>query len=315
MSRYVLARLTLLLPVVLGITMVSFVVISVIPGDVVDVIVGFQPDIPAEQLEQMRSELGLDRPLPLRYLSWLGGVLQGDFGTSLSLNVEILPEILRRLPTTVELAVLSVVFGLALGAPLGTLAAIRGGAWDWATRVMVTLGTAIPSFVTATLLLLFVAPHTPWIPIFSYVPFTEDPIRHLLGMVFPVVALGIAMAVGIAENARSAVLDVMGQEYVTTAYAKGLRGRTVIWRHVLKNASIPIISVLGLQIASLLSGVVIIESIFSLPGLGKLMVTGVSHRDYPLVQGVLLFTAMATVIVNLITDLMYAFADPRIGYD
>ncbi|MEP7198545.1 MAG: ABC transporter permease [Chloroflexota bacterium] len=315
MSRYIISRLVLMIPVVLGITLLSFVVIKMLPGDLAVAIVGQETANSNPQvLETIRAELGLNRPLHEQYLSWLAGMLRGDFGKSLALKTQILPTILSALPTTVELALLSVAFGLLAGAPIGVLAATRGGVFDALTRLAVSLGVGVPSFFIATLLLLFIAPNMRWIPVFSFAPLTEDPTRNLLSMIFPVISIGTGLAMTIAENVRSAVLDVLHENYVTVAHAKGLSQRVVIWRHVLKNAAIPIISVLGLQTGFLLSGTIIIETIFSLPGLGKLVVTGINLRDYPLVQGVLLFTAVAVVSINLITDLLYAFVDPRIRF-
>jgi peptide/nickel transport system permease protein len=247
-------------------------------------------------------------------LSWLGNALRGDFGTSLALKVEILPEILRRLPITLELAILSIGFALLLGMPLGISAAIWGGGWDWFSRGIVSVGIGIPSFFLATLLLLFVAPMVPWIPTFSFVPFSQDPVRNILSLLFPALSIGVGMAMTVAENSRSAVLEVMRNDYVTVAYAKGLDRKRVIWRHILKNAAIPIISVVGLQIAFIFSGTVIIETIFGIPGLGRLAINGVNLRDYPLVQGVLVFMATAVVLINLLSDLLYSIVDPRIRF-
>jgi peptide/nickel transport system permease protein len=316
LTRFILSRLALLVPVLLGISLLSFLVINILPGDVAVAMLGIEgADANPEAVERLREDLGLNRPLHVQYLSWLGGVLRGDFGQSLALRVEILPEILRRLPVTLELAFLSVAFGLVFGAPLGIVAALRGGFWDWLTRGVVSVGIGIPSFFIATLLLLFVAPHTPWIPTFNYVPFRQDPVHNLLSMLFPAISIGVGMAMVVAENTRSAVLEVMRQDYITVARAKGLQQRLITWRHILKNASIPIISILGLQMAFIFSGTIIIETIFSLPGLGKLAINGINLRDYPLVQGVLLFMATAVVIINLLTDLLYSFVDPRIRYE
>ena len=313
MTRYILARLGLLIPVLLGITLLSFAIINILPGDVAEAMMGVDAsNVDPQALAAIRAELGLDRPLYIQYLSWLGGVLRGDFGKSLALKVDILPEILRRLPLTLELAVLSIGLGLLIGIPLGITAAIYGGWWDWLSRGIVALGIGIPSFFLATLLLLFVAPRTPWIPTFSFVPFTQDPIKHLLSLLFPALSIGLGMSMTIAENMRSAVLDTLRQDYVTVAYAKGLDRPRVITRHILKNAAIPIISVVGLQMAFIFSGTVIIETIFGLPGLGRLAINGVNLRDYPLVQGVLVFMATAVVLINLLTDLLYSFVDPRI---
>lgn len=315
MIRYIVSRLLLLIPVLLGITLLSFAIINILPGDVAVAMMGVEGvNAGPEALDLIRKDLGLDRPLHVQYLAWLGGVLRGDFGKSLALKVAILPEILRRLPVTFELAVLSVGFGLLLGAPLGIAAALRGGVWDWLSRGVVSVGIGIPSFFIATLLLLFVAPNTPWIPTFNFVPFTRDPLHNVLSLLFPAFSIGLGMAMTIAENTRSAVLDVMRQDYVTVARAKGLSRNLVLWRHILKNAGIPIISVIGLQTAFIFSGTIIIENIFSLPGLGKLAINGINLRDYPLVQGVLVFMATAVVLINLATDLLYSVIDPRIRY-
>ena len=315
MIRYIVTRLLLLVPILLGITLLSFVIINILPGDVAIAMLGADAANVSEQaLDTIRRDLGLDRPLHIQYLSWLGGVLRGDFGQSLALKVDILPEIMRRIPVTLELAIMSVLLGLIIGVPLGVSAAIRGGVWDGLSRGIVSLGIGVPSFFIATLLLLFVAPHTPWIPTFSFVPFSQDPVKHLLSLLFPAISIGIGMSMTIAENMRSAVLEVLKQDYVTVAKAKGLDQPRIIWRHILKNASIPIISVIGLQMAFVFSGTVIIENIFSIPGLGKLALNGVNLRDYPLLQGVLVFMASAVVIINLITDLLYSMVDPRIRF-
>lgn len=316
MSRFIISRLALLIPILIGISLLSFVVINILPGDVAVAMLGVEgAGANEEALNRIRADLGLDRPLHVQYLSWLWGVVRGDFGKSLALKIEILPEILRRLPTTLELAFFSVLFGVLFGVPFGILAAVRGGVWDWMSRGIVSVGIGIPSFFIATLLLLFVAPYLPWIPTFDYVPFTQDPVKNLLSMLYPSISIGIGLAMVMAENARSAVLEVLRQDYVTVAYAKGLRQRVVIWGHVLKNASIPLISILGLQTAFLFSGTIIIETIFSIPGLGKLAINGINLRDFPVVQGVLLFMATAVVLINLITDLLYSLADPRIRYE
>jgi peptide/nickel transport system permease protein len=316
MTRYILSRLVFMAPVVLGITLLSFIVIKILPGDLALAVLGMESaNANPQALEAIRRDLGLDRPLHIQYLTWLGGAVRGDLGKSLALKVPIIDAIKGALPTTLELALLSVLFGLVVGSPIGILAATRGGIWDGMTRLAISIGVGMPSFFSATLLLLFVAPLTPWIPTFSYVPITQDPAKNLLTMIFPVVAIGTGLAMTIAENMRSAVLDVLSEAHVTVARAKGLSNRLVIWRHVLKNAAIPIISVLGLQMGFLISGTIIIETIFSLPGLGRLVITGIQLRDYPLVQGILLFTACGVVVVNLLTDLMYAVADPRIRYD
>jgi peptide/nickel transport system permease protein len=306
---------SLAIPVVLGITLLSFVLIKILPGDLAVAMLGQERgNVDPQTLQAIRVALGLDRPLHVQYLSWLAAVLQGHLGESLALKVSIRSAIMSALPTTVELALLSVLFGLLIGIPIGVIAATRGGFIDWVTRFLVSLGIGMPSFFIATIILLFVAPNVRWIPTFRYLPLSDAPVHNLLSMIYPVISIGVGLSMTIAENTRSATLDVIREYYVTVARAKGLSGRTVTLRHVLRNALIPIISVVGLQVGFLLSGVIIIETIFALPGLGRLIVTGISLRDYPLVQGILLFTATLVVIVNLLVDILYAVADPRIRY-
>ena len=286
LGRLIISRLALLIPILIGISLLSFIVINILPGDVAVAMLGIEGAGADEAaLNQIRANLGLDRPLYVQYLSWLWGVIRGDFwkipgvkGRYFAGNIT---------PSTGNPGI-----GPSFGHvwpgfwyPLRNSGSRLGRGWDWISRGVVSVGIGIPNFFIATLLLLFIAPLVPWIPIFSYVPFTQDPVKNLLSMLFPAISIGVGLAMTMAENARSAVLEILRQDYITVASAKGLSQKFVIWRHVLKNASIPLISILGLQMAFLFSGTIIIETIFSLPGLGKLAITGINLRDFPLVQG------------------------------
>ncbi|MBI3980001.1 MAG: ABC transporter permease [Chloroflexi bacterium] len=315
MLRYVATRLVLLIPVLWGVTLITFAVMRVVPGDFATMVLG--PEMAQgdpKALENIRSSLGLDRPLPVQYLDWLVRAMQGDLGVSLSMKVPVWSEIVRRLPVTAELAFLSVLFGLVWGIPLGVVAATRKGIWDVIGRAVTIVGVSIPNFFLGTILILLGAIYLKFIPTFEYVPFYEDLGRNLLSMLYPTIALGTGLVASVAQNTRAATLETMDQEYVRVARAKGLRERTVVYRHILKNALIPVITVVGLQMAFLLGGTVIIETIFALPGIGRLTITAINLRDYVVVQSVVLVIAAIVVVVNLVTDLAYAMVDPRIRY-
>ena len=315
MLRYIAVRFALMVPVLLGVTLMTFVVMRVIPGDFAVLMLG--PDVAEhdpQALQNIRASMGLDRPLPVQYVDWLARAAQGDLGRSMTLKVPVRDEILRRVPVTAELAILAVVFGLVLGIPIGVAAATRRGVWDVIGRAVTVLGVSVPSFFLGTILILAGALYITWIPTFEYVSFTQDPWRNLVAMLYPTISLGAGMVATIAENTRAATLETLDQEFVRVARAKGLAERSVVYGHVLQNSLIPVITVVGLQFAFLLSGTVIIETIFGLPGLGRLTITAINQRDYVLVQGLVLFIAVIVVVMNLVTDLAYAFVDPRVRF-
>lgn len=312
MVRIALRRLTSLVPVLLGVSLLTFIALHLIPGDTAVLLIGQEGAQDPNILAAIRREYGLDKPLPVQYGLWVARAVQGDFGTSLRLKVPVRQEIFRRLPLTAEIALLSVAYALAVGGLLGVLAATRGKAWAVLARGYTLLGVAVPSFFLATLLVLFGSRYLPFIPTLQYVPLAEDPRRHLLGLIYPVVALGTGLAAVIAENAWSAVGEAMRHDHVRVGRAKGLRERTVIVQHVLRNALIPIVTVAGLQTAFLLGGTVIVETIFALPGLGRLAYSAITLRDYPLMLGIVLVVATLVVLTNLVADLLYAVLDPRV---
>jgi len=312
MLQVILRRLVFLIPLLFGLTLLTFLAMHLIPGDLAVLLIGPDGVQDPETLANIRREYGLDRPLVYQYGVWLGKVVQGDFGESLRLHVPVLGEILRRLPVTVELTVLSMIYAILLGGVIGILAALRGRWWALIGRGFTILGVAVPNFFVGTLLILLGARYLPFIPTLQYVSFTDNPGRHLLGMIYPVLALGTGLAAVIAENTRAAVAETMSLEHVQVGRAKGLAERSVVARHILRNALIPLITIIGVQAAYLLGGTIIVESIFALPGLGRLALSAVNLRDYPLMQGIVVVVATMVLLANLLADVTYALVDPRI---
>lgn len=312
MLTIALRRFALLPPMLLGLSAVTFLAMHLIPGDMALLLVGPEGVADPVVLANIRREYGLDRPLVVQYAIWLGNATRGDFGDSLRLRVPVLAEIGRRIPVTLELAGLAIGFGLVVGGPIGILAALRGGWWGAMGRGFAVLGVAVPNFLLGTLLILLGTRYLPFIPALQYVAFGEDPVRHLLGLIYPVVALGTGLAAVIAENTRAAVAESIGQDHVRVGRAKGLAERKVVSGHVLRNAAIPLITVVGLQAAYLLGGTIIVETVFALPGLGRLALSAVTLRDYPLMQGIVLVVAMMVLLANLVADVAYGVADPRV---
>lgn len=305
----------MLLPVLLGVSVVVFFSIALIPGDVVQLILGAQAEASVEQIEQMRRLFGLDRPLWVRYVEWLGRVVQGDLGTSMRTSRAILPDILQRFGVTAELAVAATLVSLSIALPLGVLSALKQDSFlDFVFRILGLSGLSIPGFWLATMLIMFASGILHRLPPLEFKPFLSDPAANLKMVCLPALTLGVSMAAAVMRMTRSSFLEVLRQDYIQTAQAKGLSQKVILFRHAFKNAAIPIITVVGLQIGSLLGGTVIIEEIFSLPGLGRFLLDGIYQRDYPVVQAGTLFIAVVFVTVNLLVDMLYAYLDPRIRY-
>ena len=314
MKTYVIRRILQLLPVLFGISVLIFLVMKMIPGDVISGILGV--DATPELREQLEQLYGLDRPYVVQYLDWMGGVLRGDFGESIRSAAPILPEILSRFKVTAELTVLAAVISWIIAIPLGILAAVKRNSFaDRFVRVFALLGVSIPSFALSILMILFLSKCFNYFSPLGYVGLFEDPLRNLQIMILPAAILGVNIAASVMRMTRSSVLEVLRQDFVKTVRAKGASERATIFKHVLRNALIPIVTLVGMQIGSLLGGAVIVEQIFSLPGLGQMVLTAINQRDYPVVQGGVLFIAFVYVLVNLITDLLYAYIDPRISYN
>ena len=317
MTAFIATRVFTLLPVLWGVSVVVFLLIHLIPGDAIQMFLGTQVAMTPAQMDELRRLFGLNKSLPLQYVDWIARVVRGDFGVSLRTSRPVLTDILTRLPVSVELTVLALIFALAIALPVGVASALRRGTVaDAAIRVGGLVGLSIPNFWLATMLLLYLPGRI--LPIASigiYVRFLANPLGNLTVMVLPAFSLGVVLAAVIMRFVRSALLEVLGHDYVRTARAKGLRERLVINRHALRNALIPVITVVGFQAGYLLGGTVVIEEVFALPGMGRLALNAITQRDYPVVQGVVLVIALLFVVTNLAVDVLYAYVDPRVRYE
>lgn len=314
MLSFLVRRLiTVIIPTLFGISILVFGAMHLIPGSFVDVMIGLGPDVSAEQRDAIAAEYGLDAPVPVQYVRWLGDVLRGDFGNSLSNGAPVVDEIASRLPATLELTLLATVVSLVIAIPAGILAAVyRGGPIDVLLRVIGLLGLSVPNFLIGTFLILLVSTRWPVLPTTGYVPLTEDIGGNLKSLALPAISLGALLAASVMRMTRSAVLEELGKDYLTVARAKGLTSRVIVIRHAVRNALVPVITVVGIQTGYLLGGTVIVEQIFAIPGIGRLALDAVSQRDYPVVQGTTLFIAVAFVVMNLLADVVYGLVDPRI---
>jgi len=312
MLRYLLIRLATSLLVLLALSVLAFMLVRLVPGDTVVAMMGMQYD--PTTAAQLRERMGLDRPLPVQYTIWLQHVIRGDFGTSAS-GQPVLDELVQALPVTVQLASFALLFAVGLGVPMGLYAAMRRGkAADWSVSLMGVLGLSVPGFWLGTLLILCFALWLRWLPSGGYVAPTYNLGENLRHMILPSIALGLAVLAVLARTTRSAMIDVTSQVYIRTALAKGLPPRIVLWKHIARNGILPVLTMAGLQAGYLLGGSIVIEEVFALPGLGRLILRALGQRDYPTLQAAILFIGMAFILINLIVDLLYAWADPRISY-
>jgi peptide/nickel transport system permease protein len=298
-----------------GLTVLVFLMLRLIPGTVVEQMIGADAIASPAMVAELKRFFGLDQPWYVQYGRWLGVLLQGDLGTSWRTGKPVLSLILERLPVTAELTALAVVFALVLGIPAGIVSAIRRDrAIDNVTRVGTLVGLSVPVFWQGTMLILFFSIYLRWMPPVTWTDFFTDPRRNLTIMALPAICLGTASAANIARITRACMLDVLRSEYVRTAAAKGLPGRGVILKHALNNALIPIVTVAGLQMGILLGGTVVVEEVFTLPGIGRLVLWSIYQRDYPLTQSTILFIALLFMTINLAVDVLYGYLDPRIRY-
>jgi peptide/nickel transport system permease protein len=288
-----------------------FFIFQVIPGDEATARLGMNSD--PQAAENLRRQLGLDRPLFVQYLDWLGKAVRGDLGKSYVNEQSVTSLVLEKFPATLQIAFMGVFLSLLISVPVGTIAALRRGTWiDQVARMIAMVGYCVPRYWLGVLLILAFAVRIQWLPPAGYVPFTEDPVMNLRYAALPVIALAATLAAVQMRFLRSSLLDVVAQDYVRTAYAKGLTHRVVVVRHALSNALIPFITVVGLQFAELLGGLVVVEQIFAWPGVGWLMVQSITQRDVAVVQGAVLLVAVGFVLINLLVDIAYAYLDPRI---
>jgi peptide/nickel transport system permease protein len=312
-----LKRLLLVVPTLLGVATIVFLIMRVIPGDVALLILGGDDggQIDAQQLAAVRQQLGLDQPLIVQFGTWLWGVLQFDFGKSLWTGAPVLDELLIRLPLSLQLALMATLVSVIISIPLGMLAAVRQDTWvDYVIRVVSIGGLAIPGFWVGILCILFLVIVFGWGPPLEYHPPWVDPWANLSMMVWPVVTVGYRYSAVTTRMTRSTVLEVLREDYIRTAWAKGLAQRVIVIRHALKNSMLPVITLIGTEFAFLIGGLVVTETVFTLNGIGRFVVDAVAHRDYPVVQALVFLIAFSFVIVNLLVDLTYAWFDPRIRY-
>jgi peptide/nickel transport system permease protein len=313
MIRVVLVRLAWMMPILLGVSLVAFTLMRALPGDFAQAAAGTNTLSP-EALQTIRRDLGLDRPIWAQYLQWLGQLARGDLGTSFVTAKPVLGELLPRLAVTFELTLLAGLMAMVLGVGSGLASARLRGRTDWLVRGINVLWLAIPNFVVATLIVLLAGLYFPGLGIFNYVPFFDNPIDNLGSLVLPALSLALTISVTISENTRAAVLEVASQDFVMVARAKGLRSGAVLRDYLIRNALTPVITVTGLQLAQLLGGSILIETIFTIPGMGQYLFDSITIRDYPVIQAIVLVAAVIVLLVNVLVDVAYARADARVSY-
>ena len=315
MGAYLLRRLGLAMVTILGVSFLTFSSVRLIPGDVVDVLASGSGVTHVGGKEELRRQLGLHRPLPVQYVSWMSRLARGDFGRSLISNDSVAGNIKTRLPVSFELGIMATVFAVLIGVPIGIFAAIRQDTpLDYALRSLSVGMLAIPGYWIATLMIVYGAIWFGWTPPIIYIHFTHDPGGNIRQFLLPAALLGITSSAGLMRLTRTTMLEVLRQDYIRTAWSKGLREQVVVVRHGLRNALIPVVTLMGLSLATIAGGTVIFEQIFNLPGMGRYLFLSVNQRDYPAVQGVVLVFASIVVLANLITDIAYGLLDPRIRY-
>ncbi len=317
MQAYIARRLLALIPTLFFASVIVFVTVRLIPGDIIDLMLSSN-DIAAgkKSREQLEAALGLDQPMYTQYFRWIYAILiEGDFGKSLWQNSPVSEELLTRLPITFELGFLALLVALAVAIPIGVYSAIRQDTpGDYIARSFSILMLAVPSFWLGTMVMVFPAIWWGWSPDVKFVPFSQDPLRNLGQMAIPAIILGCALSAVTMRLTRTMMLEVLRQDYVRTAWAKGLDEKLVVVRHALRNALIPVVTLIGLQAPLLIGGAVILEQIFVIPGMGLLLIDAVSQRDYPIITGVFLIVGVAVMLINLIVDLSYGLLDPKVRY-
>jgi len=315
MQAYIIRRLLALIPTLFFASLIVFVTVRLIPGDIIDLMLSSN-DIGANKKsrEQLEAALGLDRPMVTQYFRWIGAFLfEGSLGQSLWQSTSVMEEILHRLPVTFELGLMALIVALIVGIPIGVYSAVvQDTAGDYIARSFAIIALALPGFWVGTLVMVFPAIWWGWSPDVKFTPFSVDPLRHLGQLVIPALILGKAFSAVTMRLTRAMMLEVMRQDYIRTARAKGLSERAVVYRHALRNAMLPVLTVVGLQFGALLAGAIVTETIFSWPGIGRLTIQAIGNRDYYLVQGCILAIGLTYVVVNFLTDLLYSVANPRI---
>jgi len=317
MQRFLAIRILLAIPTLLGATLFVFIIMRVVPGDIAYAFLAGEEGAAAidpASLEQLRLELGLLDPLPIQYLKWVSGVVRGDLGTSMWNKAPVAEEILARFPISAQLAIMAIIIGFSAGLALGVLSALNHDRWiDNVARLVAINQLAIPAFWQGLMIILFTVRVFTWMPPLGYNPFWEDPIRSMTQLIFPAAVVGSNLMAIVARMTRSTMLEVMREDYVRTARAKGLLNRTVIVRHVMRNAMIPVVTIVSLSFGGLLNGTVVMETVFSVPGLGLYLIQSIIVRDYTVTQALVFFFAAIFIVINLLVDIMYGWLDPRIS--
>lgn len=317
MRQYIIRRILLLIPVLLGVSIIIFTLMRVLPGDVAVMMLsgGGQTAVSPEAVAKLRQELGLDKPIYEQYTSWVWQLAHLNAGKALRTDIPVFQEIFRRLPLTLELAALSVVIALVIALPTGVISALRQDTWaDYVFRVVSIGGLAMPTFWTGIILVLVLLIFFRWQPPLGYTSLIDNPAKNLQQVVWPVLVLGYYLSAAVSRMTRSCMLEVLRQDYIRTAWSKGLRETVVVYRHALKNALLPVVTILAFQFGTLMGGAVVMETIFTLPGLGSVLVESIVFRDYPMVQTIVLLIAIIFTFINLAVDILYAWLDPRIRY-
>lgn len=315
MSRYLLQRLALVIPTLIGTSLIVFVLLRLLPGDIVDILFGGDPQVNQQTIDQIRESMGLNKPLVVQYGEWVGGLASGDAGVSMRTGLPVSESLARSMPVTIQLAVMAVFFACIVAIPLGIISAVRrNGASDLLTRLIGLIGLSFPAFWLATMFLLISSTVFRWVPPLKWVSPWEDLGQNLQIVIVPALLLGLQPMAIIMRMTRASMLEVLRQDYIRTAYAKGLAERLVLIRHALQNAFIPVLTVIGVQFGALMGGSVIIEQIFALPGVAFFLLSGIYNRDYPVVQSTVLLLSAIFILVNLAVDMLYGYVDPRIRY-
>ncbi len=312
MGIKILKKLLMMIPVLLLVSIILFFLLKMLPGDAALVTGGeFATDA---DIQRIRASMGLDRPAVVQYLDWIGKILHGDFGNSLMTGSPIADKLVQRFPATLELTLLSMLVAIIIAIPLGIIAAVyRNSAWDTLSSIFSVIGISMPNFWLAMLLIILFSLHLGWLPASGYVRFLEDPLKSLQLMIMPAFSIGASFAAVTMRQTRNALLEVLDQDYMMTAKAKGLPGHLMIWKHALRNALIPVVTVIAMQTGKLFGGAVVAETVFLIPGLGSEIVKSIMNRDYPVTMAMILIVAVIVVTINTFIDIIYGFIDPRVG--
>lgn len=308
----IVKKLLMMIPIVILVSVILFLLLKALPGDAAMVAGGelaTQADI-----EATREAMGLNKPLYIQYLDWLAGIVHGDFGDSLLTGTPIADKIVQRFPATMELAVLSMIVAIVIAVPLGIVSAVyRNSVWDTLSSILSVIGIAMPSFWLGMLLIILFSLTLGWLPASGYTPFFEDPLKSLRYMILPAFSIGASFAATTMRQTRNALLEVLDQDYMMTAKAKGLPGHIIIWKHALRNALIPVVTVVAMQTGKLFGGAVIAETVFVIPGLGSEIVNSIMKRDFPTTMAMIMIVAVIVIFINTFIDILYGFIDPRVG--